>query len=391
MLMLKKSCSHLRPAVRHASYLLGIETRYVKAAMCIAVEYILSFICSCDDTTAAVLDQDGRVLSNVISSQWELNAKWKGIVPALAARAHADNLPHVIRAAIEQSGLESVQQLSAVAVTSGPGLAPCLDVGLRTARQICLDNPSIAFLQINHLEAHVLVSRLPQLETARPEFPFVVLLVSGGHCCLVLAKGLGDYVLLGNTLDDSIGEAYDKVARMLDITGEKAVHGGKLIEEMAARGNDRAFPFTEPMKHRKDCDFSYSGIKTAMLREIKKLGELDEKTKEDLCASFQRKAVDQLITRTRRACQWGKDRMGDNISSLVVCGGVASNQYLRGRMQEAAKGEGMEVVFPPVKYCTDNGVMVAWAGLERYAKGMRSDPEPARYQPRWPLETLQPL
>ncbi|KAG6968619.1 hypothetical protein JG687_00003668 [Phytophthora cactorum] len=326
----------LRPAAaRHASYMLGIET-------------------SCDDTAAAVLDQNGRVLSSVISSQWELNAKWRGIVPALAARAHEDNLPHVMKAVIEQSGLENLQQLSAVAVTSGPGLAPCLDVGLRTARQICLDNPDIAFLQINHLEAHVLVSRLPQLETPRPEFPFVVLLVSGGHCCLVLAKGLGDYELLGNTLDDSIGEAYDKVARMLDITasGDKGVHGGKLIEDMAARGNDRAYPFTEPMKHRK----------TAMLREVKKLGELDEKMKEDLCASFQ-----------------------------VVCGGVASNQYLRDRMQAAAEEEGVVAVFPPAKYCTDNGVMIAWAGLERYAKGMRSDPESARYQPRWPLETLQPL
>ncbi|KAL4161400.1 hypothetical protein PRNP1_001954 [Phytophthora ramorum] len=365
----------LRPVqTRRASYVLGIET-------------------SCDDTAAAVLDADGRVLSSVISSQWELNAQWKGIVPALAARAHADNLPHVIKAAMEQSGLESVKQLSAVAVTSGPGLAPCLDVGLRAARQICLDNPDVAFLQINHLEAHVLVSRLPQLETPRPEFPFVVLLVSGGHCCLVLAKGLGDYELLGNTLDDSIGEAYDKVARMLDITssGGKGVHGGKLIEDMAARGNDRAFPFTEPMKHRKDCDFSYSGIKTAMLREVKKLGELDDKTKEDLCASFQRKAVDQLITRTRRACQWSKDRVGNKISSLVVCGGVASNQYLRSRMQSAVEEEGLVAVFPPARYCTDNGVMIAYAGLERYAKGMRCDPEPARYQPRWPLETLQPL
>ncbi|RLN96701.1 hypothetical protein BBJ28_00006505, partial [Nothophytophthora sp. Chile5] len=145
-------------------------------------------------------------------------------------------------------GLESVQQLSAIAVTSGPGLAPCLDVGLRTARQLCIDNPDIAFLQINHLEAHT--------EAPPPEFPFVVLLVSGGHCCLVLAKGVGDYELLGNTLDDSIGEAYDKVARMLDITASalsngKGVHGGKLIEDMAARGNDRAFPFTEPMKHRR--------------------------------------------------------------------------------------------------------------------------------------------
>ncbi|CAH0480433.1 unnamed protein product [Peronospora belbahrii] len=342
-----------RAVRRHyASYLLGIET-------------------SCDDTAVAILDQDGRVLSNVISSQWELHTKWKGIVPALAARAHAENLPHVINAAIEQSGLQSVEQLSAVTVTSGPGLAPCLDVGLKTARQICLDNPNIAFLQINHLEAHVLVSRLPELETLRPEFPFIVLLVSGGHCCLVLAKGLGDYKLLGKTVDDSIGEAYDKVARMLNITSSdgKSVHGGKLIEDMAARGNDRAFPFTEPMKHRKDCDLSYSGIKSAMLREVQKLGDINEKTKEDLCASFQRKAVDQLVTRTRRAVQWSKEHMGDNISTLVVCGGVASNQYLRGRMQTAANEEGIVAVFPPAKYCTDNGVMVAWAGIERYAQG----------------------
>ncbi|CAH0489729.1 unnamed protein product [Peronospora farinosa] len=350
--------------VRHLSYFLGIET-------------------SCDDTAVAIVDQNGRILSHVISSQWELYAKWKGIVPALAARAHAENLPHVIHAAIEQSKLEGVEQLSAVAVTSGPGLAPCLDVGLQTARQICLNHRDIAFLQINHLE----------LETPSPEFPFVVLLVSGGHCCLVLAKGLGDYELLGNTVDDSIGEAYDKVARMLNITssGGKGVHGGKLIEDMAARGNDRAFSFTEPMKHRKDCDFSYSGIKTAMLREVKKLGNIDEKTKEDLCASFQRKAIDQLVTRTRRACQWSKERMRDKISTLVVCGGVASNQYLRDRLQAAADEEDVMVIFPPAKYCTDNGVMVAWAGIERYAQGMRNDPESARYQPRWPLETLQPL
>ncbi|RMX66644.1 hypothetical protein DD238_002565 [Peronospora effusa] len=314
----------------------------------------MEWIESCDDTAVAIVDQNGRILSHVISSQWELYAKWKGIVPALAARAHAENLPH----------LEGIEQLSAVAVTSGPGLAPCLDVGLQTARQICLDHRDIAFLQINHLE----------LETPSPEFPFVVLLVSGGHCCLVLAKGLGDYELLGNTVDDSIGEAYDKVARMLNITssGGKGVHGGKLIEDMAARGNDRAFSFTEPMKHRK-------------------LGNIDEKTKEDLCASFQRKAVDQLVTRTRRACQWSKERMRDKISTLVVCGGVASNQYLRSRLQAAADEEDVMVIFPPAKYCTDNGVMVAWAGIERYAQGMRNDPESARYQPRWPLETLQPL
>ncbi|CAI5734163.1 unnamed protein product [Hyaloperonospora brassicae] len=365
----------LRPLVRCSLPRAVLTTRYAS--------YVLGIETSCDDTAAAVLTQDGRVLSSVVSSQWELNATWKGIVPALAARAHADNLSHVINAAMEQSGLTSVQQLSAVAVTSGPGLAPCLDVGLQTARQMCLENPDIAFLQINHLE----------LETPRPEFPFVALLVSGGHCCLVLAKGLGDYELLGKTVDDSIGEAYDKVARMLEITSStgQGVHGGKLIEEMARRGNDCAFPFTEPMKHRKDCDFSYSGIKTAMLREVKKLDAIDEKTKEDLCASFQRTAVDHLVTRTLRACRWSKERVGDSLSTLVVCGGVASNQYLRRRMQTAAETEEVVAVFPPAKYCTDNGVMVAWAGLERYAKGMRSEPETARYQPRWPLETLHPM
>uniref|UniRef100_A0AAV1U0A5 N(6)-L-threonylcarbamoyladenine synthase n=1 Tax=Peronospora matthiolae TaxID=2874970 RepID=A0AAV1U0A5_9STRA len=368
------SSSRLLKTTRSVSYVLGIET-------------------SCDDTAAAVLTEDGRVLSSIVSSQWELNAAWKGIVPALAARAHADNLPHVINAAIEQSGLKSVHQLAAVAVTSGPGLAPCLDVGLQTARRICLENPDIVFLQINHLEAHVLVSRLPQLAISRPEFPFVVLLVSGGHCCLVLARGLGDYELLGKTVDDSIGEAYDKVARMLEITlsNGQNIHGGKLVEDMARRGNDCAFPFTEPMMHRKDCDFSYSGIKTAMLREVTKLGEIDDKTKEDLCSSFQRRAVDHLVTRTRRACLWSKERVGDNLSTLVVCGGVASNEYLRRRLQMAAETEGLVAVLPPAKYCTDNAVMVAYAGLERYAAGMRSDVETARYQPRWPLETLRPM
>ncbi|KAF1334162.1 O-sialoglycoprotein endopeptidase, partial [Globisporangium splendens] len=300
--------------------------------------YILGIETSCDDTAVAVLDRDGNVLSNVISSQWELNAKWKGIVPALAARAHQENLPHVIAASLEQSGLDSVEQLKAIAVTSGPGLSPCLDVGLIAARDLCIAHPSVDFLQINHLE------------------------------------GIGSYELLGNTLDDSVGEAFDKVARMLELTssGKGGVHGGRLIEEMASRGNDRAFDFPEPMKHRK-------------------FGELDEKTKEDLCASFQRRAIDQLLTRARRACQWGKERLRTDITSIVVCGGVASNQYLRRRMEHVAAEEGVRAIFPPAKYCTDNGVMIAWAGLERHELGMRSDPVTARYTPRWPLDTLTPV
>ncbi|KAF1788963.1 Gcp-like domain [Phytophthora cactorum] len=269
-------------AARHASYMLVLRP------------------------AAAVLDQNGRVLSSVISSQWELNAKWRGL----------------------SFGLENLQQLSAVAVTSGPDLLRVW-MGCGQRAKICLDNPNrvSADQPPGGPRSSVTICH-KYLETPRPEFPFVVLLVSGGHCCLVLAKGLGDYELLGNTLDDSIGEAYDKVARMLDITA------------------------------------------SAMLREVKK-----------------RKAVDQLITRTRRACQWSKDRLGDNFTSLVVAAVWHPTSISETACQAAAEEEGVVAVFPPAKYCTDNGVMIAWAGLERYAKGMRSDPESARYQPRWPLET----
>ncbi|KAJ0403104.1 hypothetical protein ATCC90586_001282 [Pythium insidiosum] len=255
-----------------------------------APSYVLGIETSCDDTAVAVVDTDGNVLSNVISSQWELNAQWKGIVPALAARAHAENLPPVLEAALKESGLSSVRDLAAIAVTSGPGLSPCLGVGLETAQRLAIEH-NVDFVQINHLEAHVLVARLPtivaQAGGERPEFPFLILLVSGGHCCLVLARGLGEYELLGNTLDDSVGEAFDKVARLLDLDSKHGVHGGRLIEEYATRGNERAFLFPEPMKHRRDCDFSYSGLKTAMLREVQQLGQLDESIKSDLCASFQ--------------------------------------------------------------------------------------------------------
>ncbi|DAZ96203.1 TPA: hypothetical protein N0F65_012393 [Lagenidium giganteum] len=353
--------------------------------------YILGIETSCDDTAAAVLDASGRVLSHVVSSQWELNAQWKGIVPGLAARAHAQNLPHVVSEALRQSGLSGPEQLEAVAVTRGPGLAPCLDVGLTTAKQLAIDH-GLQFVEVNHLEAHVLVARLPELELNHASrFPFLVLLVSGGHCCLVLAKGVGDYELLGSTVDDSVGEAFDKVARMLDLPLDQGVHGGKLIEDMARLGNDRAFAFPESMKHRKDCDFSYSGMKTAMMRELAKLGNLDERTKQDLCASFQRRAVDQLLTRTRRASEWARERTTSDFNTLVICGGVAANAYIRDRMLQLGQEEALDIVFPPPRYCTDNGVMIAWAGLERIRAGVSNDPVTARYQPRWPLETLTPL
>ncbi|KAH9088367.1 hypothetical protein Ae201684P_003061 [Aphanomyces euteiches] len=310
------------------------------------ISYVLGIETSCDDTAAAVVDSDGNVLSEVVSSQWEMIQKWKGVVPALAARGHVENLPLVLDEAMRQSGLDGYKSLSAIAVTSGPGLAPCLNVGLRSAVEIAVGN-DLDFISVNHLEAHALVPRIAE----DLPFPFLVLLVSGGHCTLVLAKDLGDYDVLGSTVDDSVGEAFDKVARMLELGNENtAFHGGKLVEEYAKLGNDRAFAFTEPMKkkQRKDCDFSYSGLKTAMVRHISQLEKpLDEATKRDLAASFQRTAIAHLVTRTKLACEISKETT--NIQHLVVCGGVAANTQVRHQLEALAKAQGLQAMFPPIR------------------------------------------
>ncbi|KAL0591845.1 hypothetical protein ABG067_000988 [Albugo candida] len=283
-----------------------------------------------------------------------------------------------------------MKHLRAIAVTSGPGLAPCLDVGLSMAKQLSLTH-SLPFIKVNHLEAHILVARLPNLCEEIPIFPFLVLLVSGGHCCLVLARSIGEYQLLGSTLDDSVGESFDKVARLLELSEEKDVmHGGKLVEMMALQGDPSIFQFTEPMRHRSDCDFSYSGIKSAMLRRVHQLGKPTARQKADLCAAFQHAAVSQLVSKTERACVWGKELLGSRLKHLVVCGGVASNQYLFRRMKALADAQDMIAIVPPARYCTDNAAMIAFAGLQRYHGGSRDEPLDARYDPRWRLQDLVP-
>ncbi|OQR90974.1 O-sialoglycoprotein endopeptidase [Achlya hypogyna] len=349
-------------------------------------KYVMGIETSCDDTAVAIVDSNGKILSEVVSSQWALLQKWKGIVPALAARSHEENLPLVLNEAIVQSGLSSFKDLDAVAVTSGPGLAPCLNVGLSTAIDLA-EKHDLDFLAVNHLEAHALVPRLLNRDIP---FPFLVLLVSGGHCSLVLAKDIGSYDVLGSTVDDSVGEAFDKVARMLELTSESTkLHGGALVEEAAQRGNERAFPLTEPMKKkkRKDCDFSFAGLKTAMMRHIAEQQPLDTAKKQDLAASFQRTAIAHLITRTKLACDLSADTQ-PRVQHLVVCGGVAANTSLRDKIAALAASRGLTAVFPPPRYCTDNGVMVAWAGMERYLRGVRDDPKATKYSPRWPLDTL---
>ncbi|ETV75077.1 hypothetical protein, variant 2 [Aphanomyces astaci] len=321
----------------------------------------------------------------------------RGKLAVRVGRSHASKVVPSLRRSSSsrlhayRSGLPGgYRSLSAVAVTTGPGLAPCLNVGLSTAIGLAHDH-KLDIVAVNHLEAHALVPRLFQKDLG---FPFLVLLVSGGHCTLVVAKDVGDYDVLGNTVDDSVGEAFDKVARMLSLaTDTTTSHGGKLVEGYAARGNPRAFAFTEPMKkkQRKDCDFSYSGLKTAMVRHIASLPQpLDMKTKQDLAASFQRTAIAHLVTRTRLACELTQASTMGSMKHLVVCGGVAANANVRSQLQELATSQGLTAIFPPIRYCTDNGVMVAWAGMERFLRGVRDDPTTVKYSPRWPLDQLTP-
>ncbi|KDO31685.1 hypothetical protein SPRG_03603 [Saprolegnia parasitica CBS 223.65] len=365
-------------------------------------KYVLGIETSCDDTAVAIVDSNGAILSEVVSSQWALLEKWKGrhtrryycIVPALAARSHEENLPLVLQAAIEQSGLDGFGALDAVAVTSGPGLAPCLNVGLSAAKDLVARH-NLDFLAINHLEAHALVPRLLNDDV---HFPFLVLLVSGGHCSLVLAKDVGSYDVLGSTVDDSVGEAFDKVARMLELTSERAkLHGGALVEAAARLGNDRVFRLTEPMKKKKrklafgvGLRLSFAGLKTAMMRLIAEHQPLTPTTKHDLAAAFQRTAIAHLVTRTKLACEM-TTASHPTLQHLVVCGGVAANTTLRREMETLASATGLRAVYPPPRYCTDNGVMIAWAGMERYVRGVRDDAASTKYAPRWPLNTLQPV
>ncbi|ETV75079.1 hypothetical protein, variant 4 [Aphanomyces astaci] len=284
----------------------------------------------------------------------------RGKLAVRVGRSHASKVVPSLRRSSSsrlhayRSGLPGgYRSLSAVAVTTGPGLAPCLNVGLSTAIGLAHDH-KLDIVAVNHLEAHALVPRLFQKDLG---FPFLVLLVSGGHCTLVVAKDVGDYDVLGNTVDDSVGEAFDKVARMLSLaTDTTTSHGGKLVEGYAARGNPRAFAFTEPMKKKQR----------------------------------KRTAIAHLVTRTRLACELTQASTMGSMKHLVVCGGVAANANVRSQLQELATSQGLTAIFPPIRYCTDNGVMVAWAGMERFLRGVRDDPTTVKYSPRWPLDQLTP-
>ncbi len=336
---------------------------------------VLGIETSCDETAAAVVGADRRVLAEALARQLERHAPYGGVVPEIAARAHAEVLDRLVARVLEEAGLR-LSDLDAVAVTAGPGLVGGLLVGVVTAQALAAV-AGLPLLPVNHLEAHALTARL----THDLDFPYLLLLVSGGHTQLLVVEGVGRHRRLGATLDDAVGEAFDKVAKMLGL----GYPGGPAVEREAARGDPAAFRLPRPLLDRPGCDFSLSGLKTAVRRHILALGPraVDPAVRADLCAAFQEAVADILTDRCRHALARLRAERG-RPPVLVVAGGVAANRRLRAALEGLAATEGTTLVLPPPGLCGDNAVMVAWCGVERLRAGL--PPAPVRVRPRWPLD-----
>ncbi len=331
---------------------------------------------SCDETACALVNDDRQILSSVVWSQYDEHRRFGGVVPEIAARAHLEKCDVLIQEALDKAG-KTFSDLDAVAVAGGPGLIGGVLVGVMTAKAIALCH-DLPFIAVNHLEGHSLTVRLSHPVA----FPYLLLLTSGGHCQVLIVKGVGQYERLGGTIDDSAGEAFDKVAKMLNV----GYPGGPNLEKRAMQGDSRAFDFPVPMRGRAGCDFSFSGLKTAVRVCIEKNAPLFEQMTSDICASFQRAVVRQMQDRLTHAIATFRMRY-PNAQDLVVAGGVAANKSVRAMIQELADKNGLTFSAPPIGLCTDNGVMIAWAGLERYRLGL-TDTFDFRARPRWPLDTL---
>ncbi len=341
---------------------------------------VLGIETSCDETAAAVVTDGREIKSNIIASQLAEHRPYGGVVPEIAARSHLDHTDRVVREAMDAAGV-GFGEIDAVAVTGGPGLIGGVIVGVMTAKAIAAVSAK-PVINVNHLEAHALTARL----TDNVAFPYLLLLVTGGHCQLLIVEGVGAYRRLGTTLDDAVGEAFDKTAKMLGL----GYPGGPAVEAAARGGDGSRFDLPRPMKGRDGCDFSFSGLKTAVRQRIAQLpaGELAADDIADLSASFQDAVADVLDDRTANAIETFRARHSD-ASTLVVAGGVAANDYLRKRLDGLAGREGFRLVAPPVELCTDNGVMVAWAGIERLRLGLTDGLDFAP-RPRWPLDADAP-
>jgi N6-L-threonylcarbamoyladenine synthase len=336
---------------------------------------ILGIETSCDETAVAVLAPDGRILAELVASQIEDHAPFGGVVPEIAARAHLALLPDLVLEALRRAEATS-RHLGAVAATVGPGLIGGLIVGGNFAKGMALAH-DLPFVAINHLEAHALTARLPGIGAGTPGFPYLLLLVSGGHCQMLAVEGVGAYRRLGGTLDDALGEAFDKVAKLLGLP----YPGGPALERLAAEGDPARIALPRPMLGRPGCDFSFSGLKTAVARLVAAQGEgaLLRDFAADIAAGFQASVLAVLADRLGSALA-----MMPEASAVVVAGGVAANRAIRSMLGEVAARHHKPLIAPPLRLCTDNAVMVAWAAIERLRLGQQDGLE-APCRPRWPL------
>jgi N6-L-threonylcarbamoyladenine synthase len=340
---------------------------------------VLGIETTCDETAAAVVERQadgaGRILSNIVRSQTEEHTPYGGVVPEIAARAHVDALDGIVANAMKQASI-GFAQLSGVAAAAGPGLIGGVIVGLTTAKAIAMvhDTPLIA---VNHLEAHALTPRL----TCALAFPYCLFLASGGHTQIVAVLGVGNYVRLGTTVDDAMGEAFDKVAKMLGLP----YPGGPEVERAAAGGDAKRFAFPRPMLGRDDANFSLSGLKTAVRNEASRLTPLEPQDISDLCAGFQAAVLESTADRLSVGLKLFQEQFGPP-RALVAAGGVAANQAIRGALQAVAAKAETTLIIPPPALCTDNGAMIAWAGAERLAVGL-TDTMDAAPRARWLLDS----
>jgi len=338
---------------------------------------VLGIETSCDETAAALVTHEKRILSNIVSSQDREHQPFGGVVPEIAARAHLVLIEEIIQKALREADI-SLNQIDGIAAAGGPGLIGGVIVGVMIAKGLAMAK-NLPFIPVNHLEAHALTARL----TNEVPFPYLLLLVSGGHCQFLIVEDLGIYTYLGGTLDDAIGECLDKTARLLGY----GYPGGPKIERLALEGNPEVFPLPHPLKGKEGCSFSFSGLKTAARKVILENKGTSEHFDANFCASLQKTIGDILEDRCRNALKIALEKKPE-ISKLVIAGGVAANKYFRTRLENCAAEKAIGLVTPPVNLCTDNGAMIAWAGMERLQKGLTGSLNFAP-RPRWPLEELK--
>lgn len=333
---------------------------------------VLGIETSCDETGIAIYSQESGLLAHAVYSQTDIHAEFGGVVPELASRDHIRKTLPMIKQVLAEAKLK-LTDINGIAYTAGPGLIGALLVGASVGKSLAYAL-NIPVIGVHHMEGHLLA---PMLEDHKPALPFIALLVSGGHTMLVRVNRIGDYELLGESIDDAAGEAFDKTAKLLGLP----YPGGPILAQLAEQGRPGQFHFPRPMTDRPGLDFSFSGLKTSVLHTVKKLGELSEQTKADIAYAFQEAVVDTLVIKCERALRQ------THLSTLVIAGGVSANQLLRQRLAILAKKMSSQVFYPALPFCTDNGAMIAYAGCQRLSAGQHEDLI-IHATPRWPLVEL---